>query len=173
MLFTPKWEVHVSQLASEFRAPNNERTAQARDVRDKLHQLLRNLDEIIEPVAVPQRATAEAPTAARIRKMLKARRLRERFFEFGLFADPAWDILLQLFEAKLGQFRVSVGALSIGTGVPSSTALRWIRALEQKGLIRRRPDPFDARRIYVELSEEGSETMMELFLRLPPHEDVI
>lgn len=93
----------------------------------------------------------------------KARALRGEFFPPRLFADPAWDILLDLYEARLAQFRLSISKVGQGTGLPATTVLRWLKALEENGLIRREEDPADGRRVYVELTWNGYEKMDRLF----------
>ncbi len=52
-------------------------------------------------------------TARDVREVIRARRLRDQFFERGLFEDPAWDMLLDLFAAELEQTQVSVSSLCI------------------------------------------------------------
>lgn len=39
--------------------------------------------------------------AGRVRAIIRARRLRDQFFGSDLFADPAWDMLLDLMAARL------------------------------------------------------------------------
>src|SRR5690606_9764038 len=77
----------------------------------------------------------EHVTAQQVRDLLRARRLRDEFLPGDLFADPAWDMLLDLFAARLEQERVSVSSLCIASAVPPTTALRWIRTLTEKGLL--------------------------------------
>jgi DNA-binding MarR family transcriptional regulator len=48
-----------------------------------------------------------------------------------------------------------------------TTALRWIRSLEQKDLAVRSPDPLDSRRVFISLSQRGFETMSELMKSVP------
>lgn len=90
-----------------------------------------------------------------VRKVLRARRRRYQFFSEELFADPAWDILLELYAAQLAQRRISVGAVCVGAAVPGTTALRWISALEKRGLVARHDDPYDGRRVYLRLTATG------------------
>ena len=90
---------------------------------------------------------------ADIRAAIRARRMRDQFFADGLFADPAWDMLLDLFAAHLEHVRVSVSSLCIAAAVPATTALRWITTMREAGLFERHDDPFDRRRAYVGLSE--------------------
>ncbi|HEY0310964.1 MAG TPA: winged helix DNA-binding protein [Allosphingosinicella sp.] len=97
-----------------------------------------------------------------MRGILKARRLRERYFERDLFADPAWDIMLDLLAAKLEGRRVCVSSLCVAAAVPQTTGLRWIRLLGERGLIERSEDMQDGRRIYVSLSASAAERLTAL-----------
>jgi hypothetical protein len=42
---------------------------------------------------------------------------RARFFQEELFADPAWDMLLDLLQAEIAQHRVPVSSLCIAAAV--------------------------------------------------------
>jgi len=90
----------------------------------------------------------------RIRAIIRARRLRDRYFGGQLFADPAWDMLLDLMAARLERRRVAVSSLCIAAAVPPTTALRWIRTLCDQGLLVRAADAEDGRRVFIELSED-------------------
>jgi DNA-binding MarR family transcriptional regulator len=98
-----------------------------------------------------------------LQKIIDDRRLRAKFFDENLFADPAWDILLDLYRAYLAQQRISVTSVCFGAGVPVSTALRWLNALEERGLARRSHDPLDGRRFFVELTHSGVSAMTGYF----------
>jgi hypothetical protein len=103
-------------------------------------------------------------SAAKVRAMIRARRLRDQFFASDFFADPAWDMLLDLMAARIEQQRVAVSSLCIAAAVPPTTALRWIKTLSDRGLFVRRADPQDGRRVYIELSD-GAAAGMEAYLR--------
>ncbi len=98
-------------------------------------------------------------TAGTVRDVLRARRLRDRFFGAGLFEDPAWDMLLDLFAARLEGGRVSVSSLCIAAAVAPTTALRWIGKLTAVRLLDRAPDPDDRRRAFVALTQEAADAM--------------
>jgi hypothetical protein len=103
-----------------------------------------------------------------LRELLQARRLRSRFFPEDLFADPAWDILLDLLLAEITQQRICVSSACIAAAVPATTALRWIKSLENRGFITRRYDPQDARRVFVELSSSASGALRRYFANVGP-----
>jgi hypothetical protein len=102
--------------------------------------------------------------AGSIRSIIRARRLRDHFFRGELFADPAWDMLLDLMAARVERQRVAVSSLCIAAAVPPTTALRWIKTLCDQGLFVRVADPEDGRRVFIELSAETA-AMMEAYLK--------
>lgn len=97
--------------------------------------------------------------AREIRNVIRARRLRDQVFGGGLFEDPAWDMLLDLFAAELERAQVSVSSLCIAASVAPTTALRWIARMTEAGLFVRQPDPFDRRRAFMALSHRASTGM--------------
>ena len=101
-----------------------------------------------------------------VRATIRARRLRERYFDADYFADPAWDMLLDLLAAEIAQHRVPVSSLCIAAAVPATTALRWMKTLTDHGIFRRRADPHDGRRVFVELSGEASLALRRYFAEL-------
>lgn len=99
-----------------------------------------------------------------IRSIIRVRRMRDHFFKGDLFADPAWDMLLDLMAARVERQRVAVSSLCIAAAVPPTTALRWIKSLCDQGLFVRVADPEDGRRVFIELSGETA-SRMEAYLR--------
>lgn len=93
----------------------------------------------------------------RIAKLLyEARRRRDAASSVkGLFGEPGWDILLDLFIARKTRTALQVSSVCAGAGLPSTTVLRWIARLEREGLIVRVADQEDARRRYVSLTPRG------------------
>lgn len=127
----------------------------------RIAQLLASLsgDEATAPPAPDPQAEEPAMDAPAIRALIRARRMRDQFFQSDLFADPAWDMLLDLMAARLEQKRVAVSSLCIAAAVPATTALRWIKALTERGLFVRSADPRDGRRVYIELSDEAARAL--------------
>ena len=94
-----------------------------------------------------------------VKRCIIARSVRGEFFPAHLFADPAWDILLDLTLARLQGRKVSVSSLAIAANVPTTTALRWIAGMTEAGMLVRQADPSDSRRSYLSLSNEVYATM--------------
>lgn len=104
-------------------------------------------------------ARAQPGDAELVRRMIRARRLRDGFFGSGLFEEPAWDMLLDLYAADLEGTRVSVSSLCIAAAVAPTTALRWIGKMTEAGLFARQPDPADRRRAFMVLTGPAVEGM--------------
>lgn len=102
-------------------------------------------------------------SAETVRGVIRARRLRSRYFSEHLFADPAWDMLLDLLQAEISHLRVPVSSLCIAAAVPATTALRWLKTMVQEGLFIRRADPHDGRRVFVELAPATSQALRRYF----------
>jgi DNA-binding MarR family transcriptional regulator len=101
--------------------------------------------------------------AARVRNRIRQRRKRETLFNAEIFADPAWDMLLDLYAAELEGSDVSVSSLCIAAAVPTTTALRWIKLLSDQGWLVRQQDPNDGRRINMRLSDESRSRLNRYF----------
>ena len=125
-----------------------------------IEDLRRQLDEISWQVSAQN---SVGVSAEYVNAVLAARRRRRHFFDPQLFADPAWDILLEVYANEMAQTRISVSKLCYAAGVPATTALRWVNKLEKDGLLRRKDDPFDSRRSWIELTDAGSGAMRAYF----------
>ncbi|WP_237164893.1 winged helix DNA-binding protein [Paraurantiacibacter namhicola] len=113
------------------------------------------------------RATRPAlPDPRLVRRIIRQRQLRARFFDGDLFADPAWDMLLDLTAARVEHTRVSVTSLCIASGVPPTTALRWISQMTDAGLLERVEDETDRRRAFITLTEKSVDAMSRYFAEL-------
>ena len=95
----------------------------------------------------------------RLTALIAARRARANYFDATLFSDPCWDMLLDLMNERLAGKEVAVSSLCIAAGVPQTTGLRRIDDLIRAGLLVRREDPKDRRRVFVELADTAVERL--------------
>jgi DNA-binding MarR family transcriptional regulator len=122
--------------------------------------------EVAEPVGM---GTAPVSNAASLQAVLRLRHVRAALFPEKIFAQPAWDMLLELLECRLRGRRISVSGLYLAAGVPPATALRRLQEMEDAGLIARVSDPGDRRRQFVELTPRTLQ-QFQAFVR---HGDVL
>ena len=134
-------------------------------VEQQIARLEQGIGELKQRVASARYEAAlhEEVREAEVRAILAERRTREAILGDELFADPAWDMLLELYASHLGRHIVSTSELVAASAVPATTALRWIEKLDSVGLARRIADPGDRRRVLVELSDEGLAKMRSYF----------
>lgn len=91
---------------------------------------------------------------------------RKRASIFGdpeLFGEPGWDILLDLYIAQAEHKPVSVSSACIGSASPPTTGLRWLGVLADQGLVERKHDPEDQRRVLVRLTDKALDAMDTYF----------
>lgn len=112
---------------------------------------------------VSGKTAAALPDARVVRRIIRQRQLRNRYFDAELFADPAWEMLLDLTAARVEGKQVSVTSLCIASGVPPTTALRWIGQMVEAGLFVRVCDDSDRRRAFIALSDKTVEAMARYF----------
>jgi hypothetical protein len=106
-----------------------------------------------EPADVSARSLATA------RRMIRERARRHNYFDAGLFADPAWDMMLDLFVAEAEGRETPVMNLCLSSQVPETTTLRWVKTLEHAGVFIRQKDNHDQRRVLVRLSPGAAKAM--------------
>lgn len=99
-----------------------------------------------------------------VRSIVKSRQNRAQFLDSTLFADPAWDILLDLTSAALEGKPVPASSVCAAAQSPLSTALRYVRQLTDAGLVRSWRDPDDKRRTLLELEPETFRAMMDFLI---------
>lgn len=105
--------------------------------------------------------TGSAATEAQVRRLIALRHSRHRLFEENLFFDPAWDMLLELYAAKLAGKLVSRAELCVLSRTPLSTALRWVELLERNGWVARKTLANDDDRCLLTLSQKALVAMAQ------------
>lgn len=112
-----------------------------------------------EAQRVAERAAKTMTNVALAKLMVQISTRRQAMFGTHLFADPAWDIMLDLYVAHQERRLVSAGSACLASGVPQATAMRWIDALVAARLVEEQGDPISGQRMFVRLSARGYERM--------------
>lgn len=162
-------------MASQLRDEENQQNRQAEldDIEAALIQLGADLARVRHEARIYRRATDNADgtrhpqcRAELARKLYRDRRERDQLLPPELFAEPAWDMLLDLYAAHHLGRPVAVSSLCIAAAVPATTALRWITRMVDAGLFVREADKSDGRRIHIHLSDETRHKLDVYFDRL-------
>lgn len=145
--------------------PTGSRETRIRELRSEIDDILRQAP-VEERVALGRLAhpapVDRVETAARL---YAHRRRRQSFFNDypGIFGEPAWDILLDLYAARRDRKFTTVSSASLGACTPTTTGLRWIAELQRLGLIRSQEHPAD-RRARVVMLTSAAESAMDAYL---------
>lgn len=138
---------------------------------DSIEDIVRRIDHLLQSVAGP--GGPHAPEAAvddlmleDARRERRATRARERVFGSGLCANPAWEILLELFIAKAEDRQVTVASTVAATALREQVALRTITHLAEEKLVVRQHKADDIRNIYLTLSNEAVASFCDYFNQL-------
>ncbi|MDX6749631.1 winged helix DNA-binding protein [Geminicoccaceae bacterium 1502E] len=135
----------------------------------KLQALVREFEALID---APGRTGTSRQAAGSIaddrigllrltRFVLDSRASRDRIFGGSLFSDPCWEILLELTRAHLAGTAISASGIGGSSRMPLSTTLRKLDELVAHGLVERHPDPADARRKLLRLTDSGFASMWQ------------
>ena len=125
---------------------------------DALGRIFRSLENGLPPIeskpGVAHLSGHSDEVVRLARKLKSVRTNRAQTFVADLFGEPAWDMMLALFIAGCEGYRLKVSDLGEESGVPPTTALRWIDRLMDVGLARKIPNPLDARSNFIEATEK-------------------
>lgn len=143
------------------RAVFSEQLEAARLALDNLWRMTeRDLPSVLEASPRWQNANPSEVALA----IFNNRRARAKHFgNRNIFGEPAWDMLLDLYIKQAEGKQISIKSASIGSCAPATTALRWLKILEEEELVVSVEDPTDQRRRFVQLTTEGYEVMTQYF----------
>lgn len=131
-----------------------------------VERVLQEVKQALPPAPREGSSASHGVDDANIRRIIRARRIREQQLGPELFADPAWDLLLEAFAADLRQEWLTVSHLCRASGMPETTALRWIKLLEKEGWLKEAESP-DGRK-WMELTLQGSGKLRRYFNAIGP-----
>lgn len=122
-------------------------------IRSQMHNLVDQIcdERMLSPVA----PIGAIDLRGLARTIYDRRRMRSRILPRALLGEPAWDMLLDLAAARGEGKQVSVTSLCIASGVPPTTALRWIGLLTEADLLCRSQDGGDRRRVFIGLTDKA------------------
>ncbi|GGJ65050.1 hypothetical protein CDQ92_11195 [Sphingopyxis bauzanensis] len=83
-----------------------------------------------------------------------------------LFADPIWDMMLDLYIASQRGQLTTVTNACVAADVPQTTGLRYIEKLTSRGLAVRYSHLKDKRMLGLELTPEGKAAMEDMLREL-------
>lgn len=147
---------------------SNQEIADLKSRVDQIHQLLASRGE--ESPRQPGLSFADVALKTGLLDQLsfsiQIRRIRRSHFGSAEMSGPIWDMMLDLMLAGAHGRVLSASDLATGAGVPLSSGLRMISALERLELVNRSIDERDRRRTIVRLTDVGTERMASYFEKI-------
>lgn len=116
--------------------------------------------------AVAEGVARKVTARAKATSLIQSRRKIQRALKLDLSADPAWDIVLDLFIKQVDGVSVSVSSACLASSAPMTTSLRYLTALIKRGYIERRASPTDRRVFFVRLSEPTYDKLLSALAEL-------
>jgi DNA-binding MarR family transcriptional regulator len=116
--------------------------------------------------STPGKRKGDEPEAWFIEHIMALGAARNAAATPGLFSNPRWEMLTELvIRTAMGKVTKVSDLMALGTTAPT-TGLRHLQRLEAAGFIARVPDPNDARRVLIELREDGRRIVNGYFTAL-------
>lgn len=112
------------------------------------------------------RSYVDADHHRTVRKIIESRRARAAYFDRRAFGEPAWDVLLVLYEASFVGRPQSIATIGRRTNIKPTSMLRWVETLVGWQLTVRISDPHDRRTTRLALTELGYTKMREYIDRI-------
>ncbi len=89
----------------------------------------------------------------------RERQVRESLFHADIALSPAWQIILDLYRVEKQGGHNYVSSIALSSGLPLTTALRYIDQLVGHGYVDRARDVADARRVRITLTAHCTELL--------------
>lgn len=116
------------------RGPDHERSP-AEDIANRLAAIADEISALPLAILTDQDRAGSRHLGAFARILLRERDLRAAELPGGMLGEPVWEMLLDLFAAQEEGKFVTISSACIASGVPATTALRHINAMENAGLL--------------------------------------
>ena len=133
---------------------------------DRSEQRLLGARDVATVQPIENKSGRYDETLVLARDLIAGRQMRAAAFPSADFADPQWDMLLDLYVSERLQCRISISSACIASQVPPTTALRHLSAMVTAGLIEKIDDTNDGRRIFVRITAQAMSAMDEYLNRV-------
>lgn len=153
--FIAEKEMTGAGRALIFRNKRATPAARLSTISNELLMLASDLETAAPSEAWSVRPPEIADAKRTLKRYLKMRRDREKLFP-KLFGDPAWDMLLLLYDYHCANIPMQVTAIAGLANVAGTTSLRYLDLLIERELITRVPDPRDRRRVWLAITPKAT-----------------
>ena len=129
-----------------------------REIEEKLKFALQTIDQYLGEMDVKVIGTRESDKSELVKLAQIIRKnvlIREEILPDMVPASPVWRLLIEMYIAKYQGRGVSITDAALLVNIPLTTTLRYLKILEDKGILQRDSDRHDKRRAWLRLREKG------------------
>ena len=84
----------------------------------------------------------------------------------GLFSDSCWDMCLDIYICDLKDEKITISSIAHSSGIPMTTAMRYINVMTEEGLLEKSSNPSDNRMVFISTSEDCKEKISMILRNL-------
>ncbi len=84
----------------------------------------------------------------------------------GLFADSCWNMCLDVYICDLKEEKITVSSIAHSSGIPMTTAMRYINVMAEDGLLEKSPNPMDNRMVFIATTISGKDKISAILSEL-------
>lgn len=143
--------------------------AQAAEKMEALDGLISSSNSIDMQASLPSDNNIKAEELVRrAEKLLRWSRLKADTLNLGsgLFADSCWNMCLDVYICDLKDEKITVSSIAHSSGIPMTTAMRYINVMAEEGLLEKSPNPSDNRMIFISTSATCKEKISTILRHL-------
>lgn len=129
-----------------------------REIEEKLKFALQTIDQYLGEKDIKVIGTRESDKSELVKLAQIIRKnvlIREEILPDMVPASPVWRLLIEMYIAKYQGRGVSITDAALLVNIPLTTTLRYLKILEDKGILQRDSDRHDKRRAWLRLREKG------------------
>ncbi|GAA0467023.1 hypothetical protein GCM10009096_04680 [Parasphingorhabdus litoris] len=84
----------------------------------------------------------------------------------GLFSDSCWDMCLDIYICDLKDEKITISSIAHSSGIPMTTAMRYINVMTEEGLLEKSSNPSDNRMVFISTSDDCKEKISTILRNL-------
>lgn len=148
------------------------------EIKSVLNVAMQKIEVLEQLVAIKQNSDS-LPVAAeelsniqlieRAKKHLQWSRAKGQLMDpgNGLFSDGCWNMCLDIYICNLNEQPVTVSSIAHSSGIPMSTAMRYINVMAEQKLLLKSLNPADNRMVFISISAAGMENITKILKSSP------
>ncbi|QJB68033.1 hypothetical protein [Parasphingorhabdus halotolerans] len=148
------------------------------EIKSSLKKVMVKLKALEELITVNEKSGVEEKTAKKLgtgelieraRKNLRWSRSKVQAMDsgYGLFSDACWNMCLDIYICNLNREPITVSSIAHSSGIPMTTAMRYINVMVKQGLLIKTPNPSDNRMFLVSMSMDSIERTTNVLISYP------